>query len=60
MSANNLDLWGHLYKSQFLMDCQTCVWGLSFPVVYILLSSEGLENWSLKLKCENGDINQCL
>lgn len=25
MSANNLDLWGHPYKLQFLMDCQTCV-----------------------------------
>lgn len=54
MSANNLNLWGHLYKSQFLMDCQTCVWGLSFPVVYILLSFEGLENCSLKLSVKMG------
>lgn len=58
MIANNLDLQGHLYKLQFLMACQTYVWGLSFPVVYILLSFEGLENWNLKFKYKNEDINK--
>lgn len=60
MNANKLDLWGHLYKLQFLMDCQTCIWELSFPVVYILSSFEGLQNWDLKLKYKNEDINKHL
>lgn len=60
MSANMLDLWGHLYKLQFLMDCGAFIWELSFPAVYILSSFERLQNCSLKLKCKNGDINKHL